>query len=136
MSDVPASWQDFFSTHTVTGWDLALALVVLIASYVLARLSRRTVTRLLDHVEGVTPDVRSLVERVTFYFVFLVGVGVALSIFGVPVEPLLTAAVIVGVIAVLALRGVAENFAAGVVLQTRRPIQLGDTVESLGHRGV
>ena len=38
--------------------------------------------------------------------------------------------------AALALRGVAENFAAGVVIQTRRPIQLGDDIRAVGHGGV
>jgi hypothetical protein len=40
------------------------------------------------------------------------------------------------VIAFLAGRGIAENFAAGVILQTRRPIEIGDDVDILDHSGI
>ena len=39
-------------------------------------------------------------------------------------------------IAVLAIRGVTDNFAAGVVIQTRRPIHIGDEIEVLEHTGI
>lgn len=41
----------------------------------------------------------------------------------------------IGVVLALALRGIAENFAAGIVLQTRRPIEVGDEVDSLDYVG-
>ena len=47
----------------------------------------------------------------------------------------ITVAIVFGVILALALRGIADNFAAGIVLQTRRPIHIGDEVESLGYVG-
>ncbi|HYJ24876.1 MAG TPA: mechanosensitive ion channel domain-containing protein [Acidimicrobiia bacterium] len=52
-----------------------------------------------------------------------------------PIQPLLTAVIVIGVILALALRGIAENFAAGIVLQTRRPIEVGDEVDSLDYVG-
>lgn len=52
-----------------------------------------------------------------------------------PIQPLLTAVIVIGVILALALRGIAENFAAGIVLQTRRPIEVGDDVDSLDYVG-
>ena len=55
---------------------------------------------------------------------------------GAEIQPILTAGIIIGVVAVLALRGVAENFAAGIVLQTRRPIELGDDIDVLDHSGI
>jgi small-conductance mechanosensitive channel len=87
-------------------------------------------------VQGVSPDLRALAGRLTGYFVLLIGFGVALTFMGAPIQPMLSAAIIVAVIAALALRGVAENFAAGVIIQTRRPIQIGDRIEALGHQGV
>ncbi|WP_223694235.1 mechanosensitive ion channel family protein [Leifsonia poae] len=69
------------------------------------------------------------------YFVVLLAVGVAFSFLGAPIQPLLAAAIIVGVILALALRGISENFASGVVLQTRRPIKIGDEIECNGIAG-
>ena len=51
------------------------------------------------------------------------------------IQPLITVAIVFGVILALALRGIADNFASGIVLQTRRPIHIGDEVESLGYVG-
>jgi len=65
------------------------------------------------------------------YFVLVLGIGIAISILGAPIQPVLAAAIIVAVVIVLALRGVADNFAAGVVLQSRKPIRVGDFVASL-----
>jgi small-conductance mechanosensitive channel len=131
-----ASISDFVTGTEIEGVDLLIALIVVVAAWVAARLTRRGVVKVLGRVQGVNEDMRALAGRLARYFVLLIGIGVALTFLGAPIQPLLTAAIIVGVVASLALRGVADNFAAGVVLQTRRPIQLGDQIESLGHAGV
>jgi small-conductance mechanosensitive channel len=120
----------------VSGWDLLLALLVLIVSWLLSRWAGRATRDLANRLDGLSDDMRALASKGVRYFVLLLGVGVALSILGAPIEPLLTAAVIVGIVAALALRGVAENFAAGVVIQTRRPIHVDDEIDSLGFVGV
>ena len=68
--------------------------------------------------------------------VLLIGVGISLTFVGAEIQPILTAGILIGVVVVLALRGVAENFAAGLVLQTRRPIQLGDDIDVLDYSGI
>ena len=99
-------------------------------------MARRGVRTVLGRVNGISEDQRQLTARVTFYFLLLIGVGVALTFVGAEIQPILTAAILIGVVAVLALRGVAENFAAGIILQTRRPIQLGDDIDVLEHSGI
>ncbi|HKA05155.1 MAG TPA: mechanosensitive ion channel domain-containing protein [Acidimicrobiales bacterium] len=137
MAVVPqVSLGDFFANPTIDGWDVAFALISLIVAWLLGRLAQRGVLRLADRLDGLTPDLRALAGRITKYFVFVIGVGVALGFLGAPVQPLLAAAVIVGIVVVLAMRGVADNFAAGIVLQTRRPIHVDDEIETLGHTGI
>ncbi len=113
-----------------------LAIVAMVIAWILARLARRGVVGVLGKVEGISPDLRILAGRLTHYFVLLLGFGVALTFLGAPIQPMLSAAIIVAVVAALALRGVADNFAAGVVIQTRRPMQLGDRIEALTYQGV
>jgi small-conductance mechanosensitive channel len=62
------------------------------------------------------------------YAILLFGIGVALALLGANVQPLLAMVIIIAVVLVLVLRGVADNFAAGVLIQTRRPIEVGDEV--------
>jgi small-conductance mechanosensitive channel len=128
--------SDFVTSTKVTITDVVLALIVLIAGWVIARVARRAVLGVLGRVDGITEDVRQLAARVTFYLVLLVGVGISLTFVGAEIQPILTAGILIGVVAVLALRGIAENFAAGIVLQTRRPIQIGDDIDVLEHSGI
>jgi small-conductance mechanosensitive channel len=112
-----------------------LALVVLLLAWILSRWARKAAERVLARLEGITPEMKGLISRVVGYLVIFLGVGIALSMLGAPIQPLLAAAIVIGVVLALALRGIAENFAAGIILQTRRPIHVGDEVQSLGYEG-
>ncbi len=127
---------NFVSSTKVTITDVVLAIGVLIAAWVIARMARRGVLSVLGRLGGITDDLRHLAARLSFYLVLLIGVGISLTFVGAEIQPILTAGILIGVVAALALRGIAENFAAGVVLQTRRPIQLGDDVDVLEHSGI
>src|SRR3954468_21203729 len=136
MALKPADLGDLVSSSEISGWDLALAGVTLVATWIFGRLARRATLTVLARLEGVSEDLRQLAARLAKYAVWLLGLGIGLTFLGAPIQPLLAAAVILAVVAVLALRGIADNFAAGVVIQTRRPVQLGDEIEVLGHAGV
>ena len=128
--------SDFVTSTKVTITDVVLAIIVLITSWVIARVVRRGVLHGLGRVNGITEDQRQFTARITFYFLLLIGVGVAVTFVGAEVQPILTAAILIGVVATLALRGVAENFAAGIILQTRRPIELGDDIDVVEQSGI
>jgi small conductance mechanosensitive channel len=116
--------------------DAIIAAVVVLIGWILSRVTRRAVTRFMSRLDGLTPDMRRLAARSAGYLVLFTGFGVALTILGFPVQPFLAVALVILVVVVLAGRGIAENFAAGVVLQTRRPISIGDEVDALGYNGV
>jgi small-conductance mechanosensitive channel len=112
-----------------------LALVVLLLAWILSRWARKATGRVLSRLEGITPEMQDLIARTAGYLVIFLGIGIALSLLGAPIQPLLAAAIVIGVVLALALRGIAENFAAGIILQTRRPIHVGDEIQSLGYSG-
>jgi small conductance mechanosensitive channel len=123
---------DWLKTVDIDGWTLLFAALTLIATWIAAWLARKGVRGLLARVPLLSETMQTLIVRVVSYSIIVVGIGVALSFFGASVQPLLAAAFIIIVILVLVLRGIADNFAAGVVLQTRRPIAVGDEIESEG----
>ncbi|MFB6611062.1 mechanosensitive ion channel family protein [Agromyces sp. NPDC056379] len=127
---------DWVGSLDIDGWSLGLALLTAIATWLLAVLARKGTRRLLAKVPALTPALQTLIVRVVNYAIILLGVGIALSFFGASIQPLIAVALIVGVVLVLVLRGIADNFAAGVVLQTRRPIAIGDEIESDGTVGI
>ena len=127
--------DDVHLDQSLSAWDLAFAGVTLIATWIIGRLVGRAMRNLLGRLSGINDNVRRLTARIAKYFVWVVGVGIALSFLGAQIQPLLSAVLVIAVIAALALRGVAANFGAGLVLQSRRPIQIGDSIESLGYVG-
>ena len=127
---------DWVASLDIDGWSLGLALLTAIATWVIAVLARKGTRKLLAKVPALTPALQTLIVRVVNYAIILLGVGIALSFFGASIQPLIAVAIIIAVVLVLVLRGIADNFAAGVVLQTRRPISIGDEIESDGTVGI
>ncbi|MFB9308191.1 small-conductance mechanosensitive channel [Agromyces hippuratus] len=127
---------DWVASLDIDGWSLGLALLTALATWLLAVFARKGTRKLLAKVPALTPALQTLIVRVVNYAIILLGVGIALSFFGASIQPLIAVAIIVGVVLVLVLRGIADNFAAGVVLQTRRPISIGDEIESDGTVGI
>jgi small-conductance mechanosensitive channel len=127
---------DVFGESDVSVWDIALAAIVILASWLAARTARQATYRLATRLDGLSEDARRSFARAAFFFVLLVGVGVALSVLGADIQPLQTAAIIAAVVAVIALRGVVSQYAAGVVLQSTHPFRVGDHIEIHNHIGI
>lgn len=128
--------QDALTSPSLDGCDVALAVLIVLAGWVVSRYAGRATKRVLESVQGLSEDLRQLAARVVRVFVVVLGVGIALSALGMDIRPVLAASVLVAVVAALSLRGVAENFSAGLVIQTRQPIRVGDRVEILDFEGV
>ena len=119
----------------LTSGDWIKAGIVLVGTLVLAaavsRILRRIVTR------GIGQGFAAiLTSRFIGYAVFLIGLSYALTVLGVRVGPLLGALGLGGLVLALALQGVVGNFVSSVILQTRRPYTVGDTVVLDGQVGV
>ncbi|WP_345800846.1 mechanosensitive ion channel domain-containing protein [Microbacterium sp. AZCO] len=120
---------------SVEWWQILVAVVVVIAGWVLARLGRKATVLLLRRAPGVSELVTTFIGRAVSYSIVLLSVGIALAVLGVNMQPLLAIVVVLAVVAVLVLRGVADNFAAGVVLQASQPVMLGDEIQVEGVDG-
>ena len=87
----------------------------------------RILRRFLTHAIG--PGFAAIIiARLVAYVVFLVGLFYLLTDLGVRVGPLLGALGLGGLVLALALQRFVENFISGIILQTRRPFKVGDTV--------
>lgn len=116
-------------------WSVLFALIAVAAGILLGILAHRATLRVCARVPGLSADLGRRIARGVRLTVILLGVGVGIAFLGAPIQPILAVAIIVAVVAGLALRGISENFAAGLVLQTRRPFSAGDVVEVAGYRG-
>ncbi|MFF2388457.1 mechanosensitive ion channel family protein [Agromyces sp. NPDC058104] len=126
---------DVWASLELNGWSIAGIVATLLATWLLASLARRGVRAALARVPNLTVGVQRLAERIVVYGIWLIGIGIALSFLGASMQPVLAIALVVGVVLVLVLRGIADNFAASVVLQTRHPVAVGEEIESGGFVG-
>ena len=124
LLDDPLTHVDWIKAGIVLVCTLVLAAVV-------SRILRRVVARGIGHGFAAI-----LTSRFIGYAVFIIGLSYALTVLGVRVGPLLGALGLGGLVLALALQGVVGNFVSSVILQTRRPYTVGDTVELDGHLGV
>lgn len=120
---------------SVEWWQVLVAVVVVIAGWIFSRLGRKATLRLLKLAPGVSEIVSIAIARFVSYSIVLLSVAIALAVLGVNMQPLVAIAVVLAVVAVLVLRGVADNFAAGVVIQATHPIVVGDEVQVEGIDG-
>lgn len=117
------------------GWNLLWALIVAAVAILAAHYVSRAILRLGHRLAGLPDDTVLGASRVVRYVIYLGGLGAVLSVLGAPIQPLLvTLLVVLGAIVLLG-RGIADNFGAGLLIQTRRTVKLGDLIECSGHAG-
>jgi len=115
--------------------DWIQAGIVVVVAIVVAILANRVARSIGERTIG--PGFASLlIARIFGYVIVLIGLIYALGGLGVRIGPLLGALGLGGLVLALALQGVAENFFGALILQSRRPFTIGDTVELGEHVGV
>ena len=118
----------------VTGSEVLRAVVVLVATLVLALAARAVMVRALDRGDSDRYAGR-LLGRFLSVVVVAVGLVYALGAVGVRITPLLGALGVGGIALAFALQDVLQNFVAGVLLQVRRPFTIGHEVELGEYQG-
>ncbi len=122
-------------TSTATNWDIAAGILILVVAWPLSSLVGRIARRVSPRVPG-TPDyVSELVGRSIRWLVMIIAVAWAVSLFGVEVGWFALVVAFVVLIAILMVRPLVENLAAGLLLQSRPSFAIGDQIETNGYRG-
>jgi small-conductance mechanosensitive channel len=113
----------------VTTASLAASLVILLVSWLLARVVRGLVADRLLARTHVSRGLRFVLGRFAGYLVFFFGVAIALQTLGIRATTLTAFGAAVGVGVGLGLQDIVKNFVAGLVLLIERPFRVGDRIE-------
>ena len=116
---------------------LGVALVVLMATWVIARLASRMVERVFSG-RFPSPLLVTAASRLAMVFVLLAGLYLILRISGL-VQLALTVVGgtgLIGIIVGFGFRDLAENYLASLLLSTRNPFRRGDYIEVAGFSGL
>lgn len=130
-----ASWGDTL-VEVVSTWGLRVvgAVAVLFLGMIIARLVRRSVTRLAERTQ-LDATLIPFLANLAYYAVATFVVIAVLGLFGIPTTSFVAVLGAAGLAVGLALQGSLSNFAAGVMLLVFRPFRLGDYVEVAGVEG-
>src|SRR5579864_3193262 len=116
-------------------FKIAVAILIIVVSYLLARLVRLLAGKELRRVKA-DPQVTLLVVRIAFLGTLLIGIIAAFTdLFGSP-------ALVFGGFGFLALafslafQDILKNFIAGIFLLLERPFRIGDEITADNHTGV
>lgn len=129
------NWEE-----TVTNFfpKLLLAIIVLLAFIVLAKVAKILCLRFYAKAIKVHPEVAGLVSAIIYFFFMLSGVFLALQVVGMEkfLTHLLAGAGIIGIVAGFAFKDVASNIFAGLLLKIQNPFKKDDWVEIDNSYGV
>lgn len=112
------------------------ALLVLIMFWIVARIARRIVDRVMRRVSD-HPAVADLITTIVYLAILATGTFLALGVLQLDktVTSLLAGAGILGLAVGFAFQSTAENFVAGAIMAFRRPFRIGDIIETADHTG-
>jgi small-conductance mechanosensitive channel len=137
LASVETAW-DTLRGYLPTSHDLfkvAVAILILVAFYLLARLVRMLVDKELRRVKA-DPQVGLLVNRMVFLAAIVIGVIAAFSeLFGSPTLVFGGFGFLALAIS-LAFQDILKNFIAGMFLLVERPFRLGDEITVDNHTGL
>lgn len=129
------SSEDVFDTSQVTGWDILVALLVLVLSWPISIFLGRLVHRLVTRLPGAPAFAARVARRATRTFVVFTALALAMSLVGVQVGWFAVTLGLVAVMAVLMLRPLVRNLAAGLLIESRPSFRVGDEITTNGHTG-
>jgi small-conductance mechanosensitive channel len=131
--DIPQGLQDAIQPEGVSGWDVLVAVVVMVAAFPVSRAVDHVARRAARRVPNLSSDTALVVGRTSRYLVLFGAATLALSLVGIDVG--WAVAVVFLILVVLMLRPLVENSAAGLLLQARPSFAVGDEIEVLGYTG-
>ncbi|GAA4363612.1 hypothetical protein GCM10023185_32450 [Hymenobacter saemangeumensis] len=111
--------------------NLVVAALLLVLTFVAARLVQRLVRQLLPRVSA-SVTLNNLVATLIYVFTLMVGIFFVLTVLNLDktVTSLLAGVGIIGLALGFAFQDIAANFISGVIIAVQRPFNVGDVIET------
>ncbi|MEH6394390.1 mechanosensitive ion channel family protein [Pseudoalteromonas sp.] len=128
-------WQNHSETIMTLGYNLILALAIVIASALIARSVKKAIKNTKSPLRNVDKTLLPILSSVAGYLVYIIAGLFILDIFGVNTASLIALMGAAGLAIGLALKNTLSNIAAGIMLLILRPFKVGDFVDASGTVG-
>lgn len=117
------------------GLEIAGALAILLAGYIVAGWTRKAVRRALDRSARLDETIKPFIANTARYVILVFVVVMVLAQFGVQTASIIAALGTIGLAIGLALQGTLSNVAAGLMLLFLRPFRAGEFIDADGVAG-
>lgn len=117
------------------GKSILSFILIVVAARILSIILSRLTQRAVEMNKKCSDLLRDFLVNIVRKGVFVIGVVVALSMLGINIGPLVAGIGAIGFIVGFALQGTLGNFAAGLMILTHRPYDVGDVVQTAGVTG-
>lgn len=115
--------------------DIALAVAILVAGFIVSAWAQRAARRSLARVKGLDDTLEPFIARCIRYTILVVVFVAVLAQFGVQTTSIIAVLGAAGIAIGLALQGTLANIAAGIMLLLLRPFRVGDYIDAEGIAG-
>lgn len=122
--------NDWLETLEAMLPNMAVAVILLIAFFLLAKATQKVFVRLFDKTSD-NKALQNLFSTIIYYLVLGVGIFIILGVLKLDktVTSLLAGVGVIGLALGFAFQDVASNFVSGIILAFRRPSKIGDIVK-------
>ena len=129
--------NEWLNTLIVMLPNLAVAILVIIAFYILARIFKKVSHNLLSRFSSYEA-INNLLSNITFFVVIAVGLFIALGLLQLDnaVTSLLAGAGIIGLALGFAFQDMAANFMSGIAIALKQSFKINDLIKSNNYFGV
>jgi small conductance mechanosensitive channel len=117
------------------GPKVLVAILILFAGFMVARMVSQWLTRALSRIE-LEPPVRALLARIGWLLTFALFLVLALQNLGVELLPLIAGVGVAGAGLALATQGVLSNLVAGLSIIFAKPFRVGEYISIVGEEGL
>lgn len=132
--NLSAAIQKFIEEVILFIPNLIVAIIILLVAIYVANLAARAAKRAMQK-RRTDPELSMLLSRVTHWTIIIFGVIWALDQVNFDVTGFVAGLGIIGFTVGFALKDIAENFVAGILLLLQQPFDIGDAVEVNGCGG-
>ncbi len=116
------------------GPKICVAIVILVAGFLVGRSASRWLARRLSHMD-LEPPVRELLARTAAVLTFALFAVIALQNLGVELLPLIAGLSVIGAGLALATQGVLSNLVAGLSILFSKPFRVGEYISIVNEDG-
>ncbi len=133
---VTGKLEDWFKYFISMLPNFVVAILIIIAFYLIARLIKNLTHRMLHRVTE-NEAINNLFSTIVYIAILAGGVLIALDVLQLAgvVTSLLAGVGVIGLALAFAFQDIAANFVSGILITFRKPFHIGDIVETQGHMG-